>query len=74
MAQDTRLASVLVEDDSDAQLNAGIMECSNYAHDITLESEVAIPAPEELLPISWRCRRGMGKSTNVVRNDKETQS
>lgn len=44
-----RLAGVMVEDDDYAQVNAGMIKCSNYAHDKALLGGVAVPDPDELL-------------------------
>lgn len=56
-----RLASVVVEDEDYAQVNAGMTKCSNYAHDKALVGGVAVPDPDELLADimeleTWRAR------------------
>lgn len=44
-----RLAGVIVEDDDYAKVHAGMMKCSNYAHDKAPQGGVAVPEPDELL-------------------------
>lgn len=65
-----RLAEVIVDDDDYAQVNIGMTQCSNYAHDKASEGGIAVPDPDQLLKDiialdEWR--------SNIETRSKETQ-
>lgn len=44
-----RLVCVTVDDEDNAQLNAGMSKCSDYVHDKVMIGGFAVPDPDELL-------------------------